>query len=113
VPLYTHIFRYDFQQFKNFIIHYYHCYFLSIDLLLCCEQYLAAGHLPNCLPSTLNTLRMLTLDVNLSSPEEASLTRLLLQNAPNLLKLSLVHLSLYSNLESLAFPSCLIPAYLE
>jgi hypothetical protein len=51
------------------------------------------------------------MDVNLASAEEASLTRLLLQNAPNLQELNLVHLLLNSNLESLIFPNYLIPTH--
>ncbi|XP_078153057.1 F-box/FBD/LRR-repeat protein At1g13570-like [Carex rostrata] len=51
--------------------------------------YLAVGSLPDRLPVTLNKLRMLALDVNLASPEEASVTRLLLLNAPNLHELKL------------------------
>ncbi|KAJ3688047.1 hypothetical protein LUZ61_017211 [Rhynchospora tenuis] len=53
--------------------------------------YLAAGSLPDHLPSTLDKLKILSLDVNLASPEEASVMRLLLQNAPNLVELNLTN----------------------
>lgn len=104
VPLSTHIFCYHFQLFADSIIiliiiviviimiAIILVLFLLIDMLPCCKQYLAAGSLPVRLPITLNKLRMLALDVDLASPEEASLTRLLLQNAPNLEELNLVHI---------------------
>ncbi|XP_078179082.1 F-box/FBD/LRR-repeat protein At1g13570-like isoform X1 [Carex rostrata] len=53
--------------------------------------YLAVGSLPDRLPVTLNRLRILTLDANLASHEEASVTRLLLLNAPNLQELNLTN----------------------
>ncbi|KAJ4779425.1 F-box family protein [Rhynchospora pubera] len=53
--------------------------------------YLAARCLPDCLPLTLDKLKILSLDVNLASPEEVSVMRLLLQNAPNLVELNLTN----------------------
>ncbi|KAF3336910.1 F-box/FBD/LRR-repeat protein [Carex littledalei] len=53
--------------------------------------YLAAGFLPARLSLTFNKLRVLALDVNLASHEEASVTWLILQNAPNLQELNLTN----------------------